>query len=94
MLNRLLISRTSNIQRLVKQSYIPNYKRFLSSGVPKKPFFRQGPISWASFAMCVVVCSGSLIYFEILKDKKIQEQTTKVETTGKAGKDIILFLHI
>jgi protein SCO1 len=56
-----------------------------SVGTPKQNFFRQGPVSWASFTLCMVVCGGALTYFEIQKDKKMQEQTTKVETTGKAA---------
>jgi len=33
----------------------------------------------------MVVCGGALTYFSIQKDKKLQEQTAKVETTGKAA---------
>lgn len=35
--------------------------------------------------MCVVVCGGALTWFQIQKDKKLKEQTKKVETTGVAA---------
>lgn len=50
-----------------------------------KSFFRQGPISWASFTLCVLVGSGALITFQVQKDKKLASMNSKVETTGKAG---------
>lgn len=56
-----------------------------SVGTPKKTFFRQGPVSWASFTLCMIVCGGALTYFNIQKDKKLQESTAKTETTGKAA---------